>query len=497
MIRTPTTEECLWVGGGAVSCAQGQYEVKAVKKNKNRFSYRFICTGLLILVAASLFFYVWFSFVSVHNTTRALLGKGNLGMAVGLYILCYLIFGREVNAFKIGVERKASNVAAQIIALFLTDFVFIFLSLAITGEFRYFWQFAWRYALLWIVQSLIISVITVWQVDLYRRIFRPLQMVEIYGDDENGIRQKIDRIDYKYHVRERWHYSREISEEDLARFDAVLINDIPVGTENRILKLCFACDKRAYFVPRISDILVKKADTLNLLDTPLFLCRNSGAPGWVMAVKRAFDVVASLMALIVLSPLLGITALAIKLNDGGPVFFRQERCTIGGKKFMIIKFRSMIVDAEKDGRSHPAGVNDDRITSVGRVIRSTRIDELPQLINILKGDMSVVGPRPERVEHVAKYTSDIPEFSFRNKVRGGLTGYAQVYGKYNTTAIDKLKMDLMYITSISLLVDLQIILDTLKILLRKESTEGFSAQSAAVLHDFEEKQSEDEDSERK
>ncbi len=152
---------------------------------------------------------------------------------------------------------------------------------------------------------------------------------------------------------------------------------------------------------------------------------------------------------------------------------------------MIVKFRSMIVDAEKDGKPHPAGEHDDRITKVGHVIRATRIDELPQLINILKGDMSVVGPRPERVEHVLLYTDDIPEFSFRYKVRGGLTGYAQVYGKYNTTALDKLKLDLLYITNYSFLLDLQIIFQTVKILFLKESTDGFSEEASQKMHDAE------------
>ena len=204
-----------------------------------------------------------------------------------------------------------------------------------------------------------------------------------------------------------------------------------------------------------------------------------------LEIKRALDVFFSLLALIILSPLFLVTAIAIKADDKGPVFFRQERCTIGGKRFMIIKFRSMIVDAEKDGKSHPAGENDDRITRVGRVIRAWRIDELPQLINILKGDMSIVGPRPERVEHVEKYTEDIPEFVFRYKMRGGLTGYAQVYGKYNTSALDKLKMDLVYITGFSLLLDFQIVMETLKILFRKESTEGFSEERASQMHDYE------------
>ena len=150
---------------------------------------------------------------------------------------------------------------------------------------------------------------------------------------------------------------------------------------------------------------------------------------------------------------------------------------------MILKFRSMIVDAEKDGRPHPAGKKDDRITKVGRVIRACRIDELPQLFNILSGDMSIVGPRPERYEHVEKYSNDIPEFRFREKVKGGLTGYAQVYGKYNTTALDKLKMDLTYITNYSLLLDFQIMFETVKILFQKESTEGFDSQRAQEMHD--------------
>lgn len=143
----------------------------------------------------------------------------------------------------------------------------------------------------------------------------------------------------------------------------------------------------------------------------------------------------------------------------------------------------MIVDAEKDGRSHPAGEKDDRITKVGHVIRTIRVDELPQLINILKGDMSIIGPRPERVEHVEKYTAEIPEFIFREKIRGGLSGYAQVYGKYNTTALDKLKMDLIYINNYSLLLDVQLVFETFKILFQKESTKGFSEEEQKKIMD--------------
>jgi lipopolysaccharide/colanic/teichoic acid biosynthesis glycosyltransferase len=120
---------------------------------------------------------------------------------------------------------------------------------------------------------------------------------------------------------------------------------------------------------------------------------------------------------------------------------------------------------------------------VGHVIRAIRVDELPQLINILKGDMSIVGPRPERVEHVEKYTQDVPEFKYRLKVKGGLTGYAQVYGKYNTTALDKIKLDMYYIINYSIKLDLQIIFETVKILFQKESTEGFTEERVEEMHD--------------
>ena len=445
--------------------------------------FRFLCAIILSLIATGMFFFVWYRFVRVYNQTGHLTGTGNLLMVVGIYVVLLAYFGHTVRAFKIGVERKANTIASVLLALFLTDVVEIFLSLAITGQFRFFWSFLWRYALLYIYQASVDSVLATLMIDLYRKTFPPFQILEVYGDYEDTFFAEMNTVYYKYHISDRCHYTDPNIESKIPLFDAVLINDIPPKEKNNILKDCFRMGKRVYFVPKISDIIVKSSEELNLFDTPLYMCRNEGLTPVAQFFKRAFDIVSSSLALIVLSPLLLVTALAIKLNDGGPVFYQQERCTIGGKRFMILKFRSMIVDAEKDGRTHPAGEHDDRITKVGRVIRATRIDELPQLINILKGDMSVVGPRPERVEHVQIYTEQIPEFVFRSKVKGGLTGYAQVYGKYNTSALDKLKMDLVYITNYSLMLDFQIILETLKILLRKESTEGFSESKAAEMHD--------------
>ena len=203
-------------------------------------------------------------------------------------------------------------------------------------------------------------------------------------------------------------------------------------------------------------------------------------------MKRAIDIVVSLIAAIILSPIFLITAIAIKVTDHGPVFYKQVRLTKDGKEFKILKFRSMRVDAEKDGVARlSTGENDSRITPVGKIIRACRVDELPQLFNILKGDLSIVGPRPERPEIASQYCEDMPEFALRLQAKAGLTGYAQVYGKYNTTPYDKLTMDLMYIAHPSIIEDLKIMLATVKILFLPESTEGVAEGSATAMQNKE------------
>jgi exopolysaccharide biosynthesis polyprenyl glycosylphosphotransferase len=248
---------------------------------------------------------------------------------------------------------------------------------------------------------------------------------------------------------------------------------------NDLLKYCYQQNKSIYVIPKISDIVIRSAKDITYFDSPIIRCRSVGLTVEQRAIKRLVDVVFSSLALVAFSPLFILISLAIKLYDGGPVFYKQKRCTRDLKTFDILKFRSMIVDAEKNG-PQPAVDNDSRITPVGKVIRALRIDELPQILNILKGDMSIVGPRPERIEHVEKYSEEIPEFVCRYKVKGGLTGYAQVYGKYNTSAYNKLKMDLIYIQNYSLAMDFKLILMTLKILFKKESTEGFDNKRKKV-----------------
>ena len=450
-----------------------------------RYVFRGVCAVILIAIAAVMFIYVWTDYVYINNHTGYLLGIGNVGLATIIYVTLLLIFGKFFRAFGIGVERKTKQIVGMALSLCFTDFIEILVSSTIQNNFRYVIDFAWRYALLAIAQSILLGLIMIMMNVLYKRWVHPLPIVLIYGDYENNLADKIDGLSYKYKIEKSYKYDDpSIDLNDIVvNSSNVLINDVPAHVENKILKLCFDHDIRVYVVPKIADIILKSSDSINVIDTPLYLNRNLGMSFGQRFLKRTFDILFSGLAVILLSPIFLITALAIKLEDHGPVFFKQERVTKGGKHFMILKFRSMIVNAEKDGRPHPAGEKDDRITKIGRIIRAVRIDELPQLFNILKGDMSIVGPRPERYEHVMKYTQDIPEFRYREKVKGGLTGYAQVYGKYNTTALDKLKLDLTYIANYSIMLDFQIIFETFKILFQKESTEGFDSKRAREMHD--------------
>lgn len=455
------------------------------KRIHGRYVYRWCCTIFLASLATAAFSFVWYEFAKDNNQTGHLLGRANLLMSAGIYLILYLIIGKALKAFRIGVDRKANLLASQVLALFCTNGLETFVSCAITGQFRFYFSFFWRYLLLFLGQSFVYFFLVIWFVDVYRKIFPAQRILEVYSKPYDYNLDFMDERPDKYTVVGKIDIAEGIDKvlASMKNCDAVLINDIPSEMKNDILKACFKEDKRVYFTPKISDIIEKTSEEINLFDTPLYLCRNAGLTWGQTFVKRLCDIFFSLLGFILASPFMLITAIAIKLEDGGPVFFRQKRVTYGGKEFEILKFRSMIVDAEKDGKPHPAGENDDRITKVGKIIRPTRIDELPQLINILIGDMSIVGPRPERVEHVKKYTEDIPEFAYRLKVKGGLTGPAQVFGKYNTSPLNKLKMDLYYITNYSILLDLQIVFETIKILAQKSSTEGFSKDKQEEMHD--------------
>lgn len=388
------------------------------------------------------------------------------------YAFFYLIFVYLFGGMKVGYLKRGSLLLSHMLAAIAAN-VSIYLETVLLSV-----RFVNIIPIigLTILDMFIILIWVLLAEEMFRHLFPPRNILLLYQEyDPTPLLRKVKSRRDKYVIRESYSVDEEwdMIVNKIDSYSAVLLCDIHSSIRNPLLKYCYAKGIRVYITPKISDIIVRSSEDMHLFDTPLLLSRNEGLTFEQKFVKRAMDIVISSVALIITSPIMLLVALAIKLYDRGPVFFMQERCTIDGKVFKIHKFRSMIVDAEKDGEVIPATDGDSRITPVGHFIRKTRIDELPQFIDILKGDMSVVGPRPERVEHVEQYTKDIPEFSYRLKVKGGLTGYAQIYGKYNTTAYDKLKLDLMYIQNYSLLLDIKLIIMTVKIIFMKESTEGF------------------------
>lgn len=268
---------------------------------------------------------------------------------------------------------------------------------------------------------------------------------------------------------------------EAANYPVVFLYELPLEKRSRITRYCVDTGKRVYITPTVEDIIARGYDVKHFIDTPLFAYNGSFKTNQTYFGKRTLDLVFSLLMLVIASPIMLVTAIAIKIEDGGGIFFRQARATQGGKVFNVLKFRSMVMDAEKDGKPRPCVAGDSRVTKVGRVIRATRIDELPQIFNILTGNMSWVGPRVERIEHVEFFTNELPEFSYRLRVKGGLTGYAQIYGKYNTSAHDKLLLDLLYIEQQSFLLDMKILFLTIKTVFTPEATEGFDEEKSKVI----------------
>ena len=430
-----------------------------------------------------LFCTVWFVYYNRFTFDRHRMAGGILSALI--YTVIYLSLCSLYKAFRIASTSVQDTLFGQVISFGMADMILYVESCLIYNRYVDILPGAGTAFL----QILGTEVIILNAKRYMMKHFVPKNTLLLYGKgaDKKEAQLFAERLLSKY--RHLFYindieYDR-ISEEELLelfkRNEVVMLYEVSEERRGHFIKLCTENHKNLYFTPRIEDILCQGAAVKSLLDTPLmkYEYRYDRMGGYMG--KRLMDIILSFVFAVIASPIMLITALAIKLEDGGPVFFTQERYTKDQRIFKIIKFRSMIVDAEKDGVT-PCTQGDSRITGVGKFIRSTRIDELPQLFNILKGDMSFVGPRPERVEHVRQYMKEMPEFAYRMRVKGGLTGYAQIYGKYNTTAYDKLRLDLMYIENQSLLLDLKIMLLTFKTIFQPESTEGFSEDKSMEMN---------------
>lgn len=426
--------------------------------------------GFEILIETVFFGCIWFS---IYNgmMDRPFENKGNL-MMIGFYAFYLAVFICMYGGMKYAYYRKGQLILSQMLGTLIANAV---IYIQIIMVFRMFpFPITWPMFAISAADIVVIFLLNQISEPVFRRLFPPRRLLLIcdlqYKD--NLIRKISGRKDL-YEVARCVSAGEPLYrlKRELRDCDAMMLYGIEEQKRNTLIKYCYERSIRIYVAPEITDILLRGADKQHSFDTPFLLLRNYGLSFEQRAIKRIMDILISGILLVVASPIMLVTALAIHMEDHGSAFFKQERVTIDGKKFFIYKFRSMIVDAEKNGAQF-SSKNDSRITKVGGFIRATRLDELPQLWNILKGDMSIVGPRPERQQYIEEFCQETPEFIYRLKVKAGLTGYAQIYGKYNTTPLDKLKLDLMYIETYSVFMDIRLIFLTLKIMFTKESTEG-------------------------
>ena len=446
------------------------------RTRKNHFSR--ISSASIVLLQLVMFGFIWISYYNLFAFRTHRLTGGLVSL-----LLYYAIYSRLVRIYradKVAQYSIGETVFSQLLAFGITDLIFYVECCFIARKY----VSVLPGAVTVVVQFFVTCLWAVIAKRYYLAHITPQETVVIYGDmSVKGFLRKIEEKPWNLfdiHKKVSAGEGMEALKAAIDCSETVILYQIDYQLREELMYYCINQRKVFYVTPTITDIVASGFENRHFIDSPLMKYNCYQESLGMAFFKRCMDIGVSLFGLIITLPITLVTMLAIKLEDGGAVFFRQERYTKDWKRFHIIKFRSMVMDAEKDG-AQLCRVGDSRITRVGAVIRRFRIDEIPQLLNVLKGDMTLVGPRPERVENVEKYTEELPQFAYRLQVKSGLTGYAQLYGKYNTSAYDKLRLDLIYIENRSLILDLKLIMLTLKILFIPESTEGFSEESVGLM----------------
>lgn len=420
-----------------------------------------------------------FTFVIVFGMENGALMKPSRTMATTTltFIIVGLLMVAIYGKYDIGRRKSKPIVYSMVLAASLTD-VITYLQLMIMNTitpdvtaFRL--THIWELILVMIIQIVLIIVFVYLGHAIYFRLNPPEKccIITTKESDLEKLSRGVKRYKKQYDIRRVVDYRRTDIEDVIKDMDTIILYNVPMSERTEIINYCYEHLINIYINPEITDIVENLAEHYLLDDVSMLNFNVEGLTLEQRFFKRAFDVVVSLFAIIISSPFWLISAIAIKLGDGGPVFFKQKRATRDGRVFNVYKFRTMKVNVE----NRSATADDDRITKVGKILRKTRLDELPQFLNIFMGDMSFVGPRPEMLENVYSYTADLPEFKYRLRVKAGLTGYAQIAGKYNTSPKDKLILDMMYIEKYSFWNDIKLCFRTLIVLLKSDSTEGFQA----------------------
>ena len=389
-----------------------------------------------------------------------------------IYLSLFGIFGKLFDSFNLGDTTTTDLFISHSLTLLFSNFFIYAILCLITLRIIPIRPFVIMQALGMAMAALLLVI----EDSYLSKHYPPAKFICIYGEEHNDLIGKLNNPkDLSISIVKTMSI-KEIKYKELdvlfRNIDGIITLDVHHPDKKKLFKACYKKRLMIYDMPSITDMLIASGNILHMVDTPIIKVNKFGPNQFERIVKRFIDIIGSFVLLVITSPIMLVTAIAIKLNDGGKVFYKQSRLTKDGKEFKIIKFRSMVMNAEDKTGVVFAKVDDDRITPVGKVIRKFRIDELPQMLNILKGEMSFVGPRPERIEIYDQITKTMPEFDYRLCVKAGLTGYAQIYGKYNTTLRDKLLLDLYYIEKYSLVEDIKLLILTLKVVFKADSTEG-------------------------
>ena len=396
------------------------------------------------------------------------------------FTVVYVLMTRVYGGYDIGSRKSKPIVFSLALSALGADvmahFFLCIMNVTVVNGGRFVYEKPLLLLGVYVLQVVLVVALTYFGNGMYFRFHKPQKCLVITrrGEDSEALVRRVGRFKKQFCIEEIAYIDQEDLLGKIDAYEAIFIYNLVISERTGLIEYCYDRKKDVYYSLELPDVVALGGTRVMFDDKNMMRITAKGMSFEQRIVKRLMDIFVAGIGLLISSPFLLITAIAIKLEDGGPVFFKQKRATYAGRVFEVLKFRSMKVEGSVN---RSVTKDDDRITKVGRVIRKFRIDELPQLINVLRSDMSIVGPRPEMMENVNKYTAELPEFSYRLRAKAGLTGYAQIYGRYNTSPKDKLIMDLTYIAQYSIKMDIKLILRTILVLLTpEESTEAFEVK---------------------
>lgn len=447
------------------------------------------CENLIVLFFKIIVYLsLFWSFYRLYAIKNWQLLQPSRTMAVTIlsYLFGGYLFMKIYGNYDIGKRKSKPIIISLALVSAMTDiFAYVMLTVMRTNsetDVRFGFDQPWLLIIIFALQMIIIVIGVYGGNYIYFKIHDPERCLIVTASDRSRkeIERSVGKYKLQFEICKQVEYTDPTLRELIPKYDTIFVYDVPIKERTQIVEYCYQNMKNVYISPEMADVVERNSTHVMLDDVSMFQLSSLGLTTEQRVVKRTFDIVISSVALLVTSPIVLIAAIAIKFYDHGPVFFKQNRATRGGRIFSVYKLRTM----HENSDNYLSVKNDDRITPVGKVLRRFRIDEIPQFINVLKGEMSVVGPRPEMLANVFIYTNDLPEFEYRLRVKAGITGHAQIAGKYNTSPKDKLVLDLMYIEEYSFWLDVKLIFQTLIVIFKKDSTEPFDNEYEEKLNEY-------------